>query len=184
MKVAIGISGSSGSIYAKLLLDTLIKVKELELALVISKNAYLNFQNELDHFQPESYGIKIYDAHDFNAPFASGSAQWDALVVCPCSAGFMAKVSAGLANDLMSRAAQVMLKERKKLILVLRETPLSLIHIESMRLITLAGGIICPAIPSFYAKNNELNSILATVTNRVVDLLGINNESFRWGSDK
>ncbi|NOT37641.1 MAG: UbiX family flavin prenyltransferase [Saprospiraceae bacterium] len=182
MKIAIGISGSSGSIYAKLLMDKLITFPGLQLAMVISENARKNIVNELTDFIPESYGVKIYTSKDFNAPFASGSAQWDALVVCPCSAGFMCKVSSGLADDLMSRSAQVMLKERKKLILVFRETPLSLIHIDAMRTITLAGGIICPAIPSFYSGDKDLYSILSTVTNRVIDLLGIKNESFRWGN--
>ncbi|MCC6815516.1 MAG: UbiX family flavin prenyltransferase [Saprospiraceae bacterium] len=181
MKIVVGVSGSSGTIYAKLLLEKLIQIDDLQLALIISDNAKKNIQNELPDFIPESYGIKIYSSNDFNAPFASGSAQWDALIVCPCSAGFMSKVSSGLADDLMSRTAQVMLKERKKLILVLRETPLSLMHIESMKLITLAGGIICPAIPSFYSRDKDLLTILSSVTNRVIDLVGLNSHSFRWG---
>ncbi len=181
MKIAVGISGSSGAIYAKLLLERLVKIEALELALVISDNALININLEIPDFNPQSWGIKEYKSFDFNAPFASGSANWDGLVVCPCSAGFMAKVAHGNASDLMSRAAQVMLKERKKLILVLREMPFSLIHIENMRLITLAGGIICPAIPSFYSGSSNLEEILATVPNRVMDLLGLNNQSFRWG---
>lgn len=182
MKIAIGISGSSGTIYAKSLLDKLSVISGIELAIVISGNALKNISNELSNFKPEEYGIKIYNTTDFNAPFASGSAQWDALIVCPCSAGFMAKVSSGLADDLMSRAAQVMLKERKKLVLVLRETPLSLIHIENMRTITLAGGIICPAIPSFYSNHYEIDDIISSVTNRVIDIVGIDSKSFRWGN--
>lgn len=183
MKIAIGISGSSGSIYSKLLLDRLCKMKDIELALTLSKNARENMAIELPDFDISKYGIKEFSIDDFNAPFASGSANWDALVICPCSAGFLAKVSAGLANDLMSRGAQVMLKERKKLILVFRESPLSLIHIENMRTVTLAGGIICPAIPSFYSGNQSLEEMLSTVVNRTIDLLGLESSSFRWGSE-
>ncbi|MEO6190073.1 MAG: UbiX family flavin prenyltransferase [Saprospiraceae bacterium] len=183
MKIAIGISGSSGTIYAKLLLDKLSKISDIELALVVSKNAKANLNIEIPNFDLSTYGILEYASGDFNAPFASGSAKWDALVVCPCSAGFLAKVSSGLADDLMSRTAQVMLKERKKLILIFRETPLSLIHIENMKTVTLAGGIMCPAIPSFYSGSNNLNDILSSVTNRVIDLLGLESNSFEWGVD-
>jgi 4-hydroxy-3-polyprenylbenzoate decarboxylase len=183
MKIAIGISGSSGSIYSKLLLDKLSKIPDVELALILSKNARANIAIELPDFDIKKYGIKEFSMDDFNAPFASGSARWDALVICPCSAGFLAKVSAGLADDLMSRGAQVMLKERKKLILVFRESPLSLIHIENMKTVTLAGGIICPAIPSFYAGAQSIEDMLSTVVNRTIDLLGLDSASFRWGSE-
>lgn len=184
MKIVVGISGSSGSIYARLLLDCLTQMEGLELALVISSNARENIKLELPNWNIESYGIPIFDKKDFSAPFASGSARWDALVVCPCSAGFLAKVASGLADDLMSRAAQVMLKERKKLILVFRESPLSLIHIENLKTVTLSGGIISLACPSFYTDAVDLNQILATVVHRVIDLLGLEYQSFRWGAQK
>jgi 4-hydroxy-3-polyprenylbenzoate decarboxylase len=181
MKIAIGISGSSGAAYARVLLDSLQKMENLEIGLVVSEQAKVNWNMENPEKSWDSYPFRYYDKHDFHAPFASGSAGWDALVVCPCSAGFLAKAAHGLADDLMSRAAQVMLKERKKLILVLRETPFSLIHIENMRMVTLAGGIICPAIPSFYSGPTRLDELLATVTNRVIDLCGLDSKSYRWG---
>ncbi len=181
MKIAIGVSGSSGSRYAKILIESLSQIKDVELGLVFSQNARVNWNLENPEIKWDQYPLKYYDVADFSAPFASGSAGWDAVIICPCSAGFLAKVAQGLADDLMSRAAQVMLKERKKLILVLRETPFSLIHIENMRMITLAGGIVCPAIPSFYSNPQSLDEVLSTVTNRVIDLCGLDSKSYRWG---
>ncbi|MEP7196985.1 MAG: UbiX family flavin prenyltransferase [Saprospiraceae bacterium] len=182
MKIVVAISGSSGSIYAKLLLDKLSQISSIQCAIVMSENARINLQLELPGFIIEDYGIKIFSISDFKAPFASGSAKWDGMIVCPCSAGFLSKVASGLAEDLMSRAAQVMLKERKKLVLVLRETPFSLIHIENMKTVSLSGGIICPAIPSFYSGAKGIEPILSTVTDRAIELLGIESNSFQWGS--
>ncbi|HMW37846.1 MAG: UbiX family flavin prenyltransferase [Saprospiraceae bacterium] len=182
MKIVIGLSGSSGAIYARLLLEKLNRFDGLELAVVVSANAKVNISIEMPDFELTQYRCRVFENHDFNAPFASGSAGWDALVVCPCSAGFLAKVATGLSEDLMSRTAQVMLKERKKLLFVFRETPLNLIHIENMKTVTLAGGIICPAVPSFYAGEKEADRIFSSVTDRVIDLLGLDSDSFRWGS--
>ncbi|HVE61068.1 MAG TPA: UbiX family flavin prenyltransferase, partial [Chitinophagaceae bacterium] len=113
--------------------------------------------------------------------FASGSAQYDAMIIIPCSMGTLARIAAGISNDLVTRGADVMLKERKKLVLVLRETPYNLIHIKNMKTVTLAGGIICPASPSFYSKPQTIEQAASTVVDRVLDLAGIKNESFRWG---
>ena len=143
--------------------------------------ALVNWKLENPEVDLNSYPINYYGPNDFNAPFASGSARWDGMIVCPCSAGFLAKVATGIAEDLMSRAAQVMLKERKKLILVFRETPLSLIHIENMKKVTLAGAIVCPAVPSFYSKPKDLDEVLSTVTDRAIDLVGLDSKSYQWG---
>ena len=181
MKIVIAVSGSSGSRYAKILIEKLQKMQELELALVYSQQALVNWKLENPEVDLNSYPINYYGPNDFNAPFASGSARWDGMIVCPCSAGFLAKVATGIAEDLMSRAAQVMLKERKKLILVFRETPLSIIHIENMKKVTLAGAIVCPAVPSFYSKPKDLDEVLSTVTDRAIDLVGLDSKSYQWG---
>jgi 4-hydroxy-3-polyprenylbenzoate decarboxylase len=115
------------------------------------------------------------------APFASGSAGYHALVVIPCSMGTLGRIAAGISDDLITRAADVQLKERRKLILVTRETPLNLIQIRNMATVTEAGGIICPATPSFYSLPTNMEELALTVVHRVVDLLGLNIDSYRWG---
>ena len=118
---------------------------------------------------------------DFNAPFASGSGQFDTMIIIPCSMGTLGRIASGISNDLISRAADVILKERRKLICVVRDTPYNLIHIRNMETITLAGGIICPAAPSFYSKPTSIEQVAATVVDRVLDLAGFDIKTFRWG---
>jgi 4-hydroxy-3-polyprenylbenzoate decarboxylase len=118
---------------------------------------------------------------DFMAPFASGSAKYEVMLVCPCSMGLLGRIAAGISTDLTTRAADVILKERRKLILVTREMPLSLIHLRNMETVTLAGGIICPATPSFYGKPLTIEEVAGTVIDRVLDLSGLDWQSFRWG---
>ena len=182
-KIVLGISGSSGSIYARLLLTRLAALTEqvADCGIVMSENARINWDLEQPGVRVDSFGFRIYDPRDFNAPFASGSARFDTMIVCPCSMGTLGRIAHGLSDDLLTRAADVILKERRKLILVPRETPYSLIHIENMRLITLAGGIICPATPSFYSRPQTIDDLAETVVNRILDLAGIENQSFRWG---
>jgi 4-hydroxy-3-polyprenylbenzoate decarboxylase len=115
------------------------------------------------------------------APFASGSAKYNTLIICPCSMGTLARIATGISNDLITRAADVILKERRKLILVTRDTPLSLIHINNMKTVTEAGAIICPATPSFYSKPQTIEEVAATVIDRVIDLAGLEQVSYRWG---
>jgi 4-hydroxy-3-polyprenylbenzoate decarboxylase len=114
------------------------------------------------------------------APFASGSAKFDTMVIVPCSMGTLGRIAGGISDDLISRAADVILKERRKLILVARDTPFNLIHIRNMATVTEAGGIICPAIPSYYSKPQTIEELAMTVVNRVVDLIGLQNESYEW----
>jgi 4-hydroxy-3-polyprenylbenzoate decarboxylase len=114
------------------------------------------------------------------APFASGSAKYNIMVVCPCSMGTMARIATGMSNDLITRAADVILKERRKLILVTRDTPLSLIHINNMKTVTEAGGIILPASPSYYSKPKTIEELAATVADRIIDLMGLENDTYRW----
>jgi flavin prenyltransferase len=182
-KIAVAITGASGSIYAKVLLDKLRNLSSQydELSIVMSDNAKTVWEHELGNSSYKDYGFKNYSKMDFNAPFASGSAKYNIMIVCPCSMGTLARISAGISNDLITRAADVVLKERRKLILVTRDTPLSLIHINNMKTVTEAGGIICPATPSFYSKPQTIEQVAATVIDRVIDLAGLENESYRWG---
>ena len=183
-KIVIGISGSSGSIYAHSLLSKLKECKEdIEVGVVMSPNAIINWELEIGKFSESEIPFKIYDSNDFFAPFASGSALYKYMVVCPCSMGTLGKIASGISNDLMTRAADVVLKERRKLILVTRETPLSLIHINNMKTATEAGGIILPASPSFYSKPNTKEEITSTVTDRIMDLLDIERDTYRWSSN-
>ena len=179
----IAITGASGAIYAKLLLDKLQQLGNqiAEVSVVMSDNARQVWQLELDNDGHKNYPFKFFDKNDFMAPFASGSAKYDTMVIIPCSMGTLGRIAAGISNDLTTRAADVILKERRKLILVARDMPLSLIHIRNMETITLAGGIICPAVPSFYSKPQSIEDVAMTVVNRVIDLMGLESESYRWG---
>lgn len=182
-KIVVAITGASGSIYAKQLLDKLVKLKDqiADIGLVFSKNAKEIWEYELENTSYRDYPFKIYEPTDFYAPFASGSAQYDTMIICPCSMGTLGRIASGTSDDLITRAADVMLKERQKLILVLREIPYSLIHIKNMETVTLAGGIICPATPSFYSKPKSIDEVIQTVTNRLLDLAEFKIDSKRWG---
>lgn len=180
-KIAVGITGASGSIYAKVLLDKLCLLKEITVGLVMSNNAKTVWKTELGEEGFSDLPFKIYGKHDFNAPFASGSALYDTLIICPCSMGTMGRIAAGTSDDLLTRAADVVLKERRRLILVPRDTPLNLIQLRNMVTITEAGGVICPAMPSFYSRPENFEEMAATVVDRVLQLAGFELESFRWG---
>ncbi|MBK9400544.1 MAG: UbiX family flavin prenyltransferase [Bacteroidetes bacterium] len=181
-KIVVGVTGASGAIYAKVLLEklTLLQDQLLEVAVVFSDNARDVWEYELGHKDYSRLPFKVYDKGDFMAPFASGSARFETMIICPCSMGTMARIAHGISGDLITRAADVILKERRKLILVTRDTPLSLIHIDNMRTITMAGGIIAPASPSFYSKPESLENLAATVVDRVLDLAGLENVTYRW----
>ena len=181
-KIVLAITGASGSIYAKVLLDKLVLLQDQveAVGVILSDNAKTVWQYELGNKDYEKLPFEIYDKRDFNAPFASGSAKFRTMIVCPCSMGTMGRIAHGVSDDLLTRSADVILKERRKLILVARETPLSLIHIENMRSITLAGGIICPATPSFYSRPEDFEQMAATVVDRVIDLCGLEIDSYTW----
>lgn len=182
-KLVIAVTGASGSIYAKVLLDKLTQLADQleEVSLVFSDNAKEVWTLELGNQDYTQYTFKSYGKNDFYAPFASGSAKYNTLIICPCSMGTLARIATGISNDLITRAADVMLKERRKLILVTRDTPLSLIHINNMKTITEAGGIVCPASPSFYSKPKNFEELAATVIDRVIDLAGLHQDAYRWG---
>lgn len=182
-KIVIAISGASGSVYTKILLDKLLLLQpEIEeVGIVMSHNAKDVWKYELVDNSYLNYPFKFYEKTDFTAPFASGSAQFDTMIVCPCSMGTLSRIASGISDDLTTRAADVILKERRKLILVVRETPYNLIHINNMKTVTEAGGIICPATPSFYSRPQTIEEVAATVVDRVLDLAGLSNNSYRWG---
>lgn len=182
-RIVIAITGASGSIYAKLLLEKLLAAKDQwnELSVVMTENARTVWQTELDDASYQSFPVKFYGTNDFMAPFASGSGQYDTMIIVPCSMGTLGRIATGISNDLITRAADVILKERRKLICVIRDTPYNLIHIRNMEAVTLAGGIICPATPSFYSKPSTIEAAAATVVDRVLDLAGIVINTYRWG---
>ncbi|HTL80831.1 MAG TPA: UbiX family flavin prenyltransferase [Bacteroidia bacterium] len=181
-KIVVAISGASGSVYAKVLLDKLQQLSSQidSVGVVMSDNAKQIWKQEIGDDSFEKYPFTFYSKMDFNAPFASGSSSFRHMIVCPCSMGTLARIASGISNDLVTRAADVMLKERRRLILITRDTPLSLIHINNMKTVTEAGGIICPASPSFYSNPKNFEELAATVIDRVIDLCGLEQKTFRW----
>jgi len=185
MKLVVAVGGASGSVYAQRLLQALATTARapqsaLEVAVCFSRSGGEVWRHELgaDYAGP----FRRYQLDDFRAPFASGSAGWDAMAVIPCSTGGLARIAHGVSDDLIGRAADVMLKERRKLVLVVRETPLSLVHLENMLAVTRAGAIVLPAAPSFYSKPATLEAVLDTVVGRVLDQIGIPHQLMpRWG---
>ena len=184
-KIIVAITGASGAIYAKLLLDNLLKLpNQIEkVGVVMSDNAKEVWRFELGNTDYDNYPYTFYHKMDFNAPFASGSAKFDTMIIIPCSMGTLSRIAHGISNDLISRAADVILKERRKLIAVVRDTPFSLIHINNLKAVTEAGGIICPASPSFYSLPKTIEEVAQTVVNRVIDLAGLESESYRWNEE-
>src|ERR1051326_7581289 len=181
-KIVFAITGASGSIYAKLLLEKLLRLKDQwqELSVVMSSNAKEVWKTELGNEDFANYPVRSFEKNDFNAPYASGSAQYNIMIVVPCSMGTLGRIANGISDDLVARAADVILKERRKLILVIREAPYNLIHIKNMEVITLAGGIICPATPSFYHQPKSVEELVSTVIDRIFDLAGFDIKTSRW----
>jgi 4-hydroxy-3-polyprenylbenzoate decarboxylase len=181
-RIVLAITGGSGSVYGKTLLEKLQKVESPpeEIAVIFSSTGRDIWMDEIGHPFVPSGTAKEYDNNTYYAPFASGSSQYDTMIICPASMGMAGRIANGLSDNLITRAADVMLKERRKLILVPRESPYSLIHLENLRKLTLAGAIICPASPSFYSKPQSIEDLINTVVDRVMDLAGFNNHSFRW----
>jgi len=182
-KIVVAITGASGSVYPRLLLSKLMGVKDQweELSVVMTTNAKEVWKIELGSEDYTDLPVKFYEQNDFNAPFASGSGQYNTMIIIPCSMGTLGRIASGVSNDLISRAADVILKEKRRLICVLRDAPYNLIHIRNMETVTLAGGIICPATPSFYSKPTTVEAVASTVVDRVLDLAGIDIKTFRWG---
>ncbi|MFO7789724.1 MAG: UbiX family flavin prenyltransferase, partial [Bacteroidota bacterium] len=178
--IIIAITGASGCIYAKRLIEKLENTKNApRISIIMSEVGKQVWKTELGAL-PE-FKHKVYHEKDFMAPFASGSSVANSMVAIPCTMGSLGKMAHGIADNLITRAADVILKEKKQLIIVPREMPLNLIHIENMKLLSLAGATIIPACPSFYSKPANINALVDTVVDRVLDHLGYAPESAtRW----
>lgn len=183
-RIVIGVTGASGSPYAQRILGFLAEHAEqleLDVHVVFTRFGRLVWGDEVGTDPAEAYPFPIYKSHDMLAPFASGSAGFEAMAIVPCSAGSLARIASGVSTDLVGRAADVMLKERKRLILVLRESPYNLVHLRNMVAVTEAGAIVLPASPSFYGAPGGVVELLDTVTARILDQLGVPNElTRRW----
>ena len=182
-KIVIAITGASGSIYANILLTklSLLNNQIEKIGVILTENAKAVWQTELGNDNYKNFALDFYTQQDFSAAFASGSGQYNTMIIVPCSMGTLGRIATGISNDLITRAADVILKERRKLICVARDMPYSLIHIRNMEAITLAGGIICPATPSFYSIPKSIEEVAATVVDRIIDLAGLQQNSYRWG---
>jgi 4-hydroxy-3-polyprenylbenzoate decarboxylase len=181
-KIIVAVTGASGSVYALRLLEKIGNLKEPpeEIAVVFSDTAKEIWVIETGEKYSPKPPEKEYDNNSFYAPFASGSSRFDTMIVCPASMGTIGRIANGTSDDLIARAADVILKERRRLIIVPRETPYNLIHINNMKTLTLAGAIICPATPSFYSKPQTIDDLVMTVVDRITDLAGFDTDTFRW----
>lgn len=183
MKITIAITGASGAIYAQTIIARLSENESVkQIHLIVSANAYGIIEQETSSKWLKSLNNKvtIIDNNNFYTPVASGSNCDDAMIIIPCSSGVMGRIAGGISDSLITRSADVILKERKKLIIVIRETPYNLIHIENMKTITLAGGVILPATPSFYREECNVESIVLSVVERVEQQIGLDNKSYKW----
>ena len=181
-KIILAVTGASGSIYALKLLDKLssLKTPPSEIAVVFSDTAKEIWESETRKKYLPVPPAKVFENNNFYAPFASGSSAYGTMIICPASMGTLGRIANGVSDDLICRAADVMLKERRRLIIVPRETPYNLIHIKNMETLTLAGAVICPATPSFYSKPETIDDLVMTVVNRIIELAGLDSESYRW----
>ncbi|HXU79536.1 MAG TPA: UbiX family flavin prenyltransferase [Methylomirabilota bacterium] len=180
MRILVAITGASGTLYAQRLLDNL-DPKQHELHVVMSNYAHAVVAEELPGGLRIPDGATAHNLRSMNAPFASGSNAPDAMVIVPCSMGTLGRIAHGLSEDLLLRAADVTLKEKKKLILVPRETPLNLVHVKNFELLILAGATILPANPSFYTSPQTIEQVVDTVVARILDHLGIAHKLVaRW----
>jgi len=187
-KVIVGVTGASGAIYGKMLLQRLHGLQDQidTCGIIFSENAKAVWKFELGENpdgvnHPDGVKMKVYNPDNFFAPMASGSAGNDVMFICPCTMGTLGRIAGGISSDLITRAADVMLKERKKLILIPREAPYSLIHLGNMKRLTKAGAIICPASPSFYSKPATIEELILTVVDRVLILGGFDLDIYSWG---
>jgi len=182
-KIIVAVTGASGSLYAKLLLKWLEDNNEQlkDVALIFSDTAKKVWEYELDDQSYNNFPWKQFENNDFYAPVASGSSDYETMIIIPCSMGTLGRIANGTSDDLLIRAADVILKEKRNLILVPRETPYNLIHIKNMKTLIKAGAVICPATPSFYSKPQNIDDLVRTVVFRVLQLAGFSVEGYKWG---
>ncbi len=181
-KIVIGVTGASGAVYAAALFSQLNKLSAQidEVAIVFSETAKIVWKQEIAENFTNDYGFKLYEPKDFFAPFASGSSDFDTMLIVPCTMGTLGRIASGLSNDLITRTADVMLKENRQLILMVRETPFNLIHVENMRKVILSGGKIFPAIPSFYNHPQSVDEVVKDLILRLLEFSGFKVEMSRW----
>jgi flavin prenyltransferase len=188
-KIVVGVTGASGAPYAKRLLGWLAERAraegDVEVGVCLSATAPEVWALECGGDIREAIdAFPIWGMRDYKAPFASGSAGWHAMAIVPCSMGTCARIAHGISDTLLTRAADVMLKERRALVVVPRETPLSVIHLENLTALARAGAVVLPAMPSFYGKTRTLEQAVDTVVGRVLDQLGLEHDLFRRWGDK
>lgn len=185
-RIIIGITGASGSVYARLLVEHLLRSQEVaELAVVLSDNgkAVAEYEGQAFPSGKSDPRIRYFGNGDMFAPPASGSAGYDSMAVIPCSMGTAGRIASGVSDSLITRAADVMLKERRRLILVPREAPYGTIHLRNMTALSECGAIVMPASPSFYSRPGDIEELCMTVVERVLSLLEIDGDRYRWGND-
>jgi 4-hydroxy-3-polyprenylbenzoate decarboxylase len=182
-KIVVGVTGASGAPYARRLLQVLGERDDVELGVCVSQTAPEVWALECGGELREAVGVPVWGVRDYRAPFASGSAGWHAMAVVPCSMGTAARIAHGISDTLLTRAADVILKERRTLVVVPRETPLGLVHLENLTQLARLGAVVLPAMPSFYSRPATLGEALDTVVGRVLDHLGLEHGLVRrWGS--
>jgi 4-hydroxy-3-polyprenylbenzoate decarboxylase len=183
--IIIAVTGASGALYGKLIFREIEKHKEKigKAAVVFSRNARGVWQHELGEEPVIPAFFREYDTHDFYSPLASGSSDFNSMIVIPCSMGTLGRMASGTSDDLLLRAADVMLKEKRQLIIVPRESPFNLIHLRNMTSLAEAGATIIPAIPSFYSHPANIEELAMTVVDRVMAHTGIAEPGFRWGAE-
>ncbi|TAN30109.1 MAG: UbiX family flavin prenyltransferase [Actinomycetota bacterium] len=180
-RLIVGVSGSSAPQLALTMLNSLREIESVEVHLVLSRGAEKSIAYELGmtRKEVEELGDVVYDPDDLGAAISSGSFETMGMVVIPCSMRTLAAVASGYTPDLLTRTADVCMKERRRLVLVTRETPLSLIHLRNMETVTLAGGIILPPVPAFYHRPKSIDDLLKQTVGKVLDQVGIKHELFR-----
>ena len=180
-KVILAVTGASGAIYARKTLEALLKIDSLEeIAVILSDNGRAVMAYEKETLNDTDPRVIYYDNDDlFSAP-SSGSADYDAMVIVPCSVGSVGRIASGVSFDLIGRSADVMLKERRRLIIVVRETPFSTIHLRNLTMLSECGAVILPASPSFYSFPQDIEALCDTVVERIIKMLGAESNRYRW----
>lgn len=180
-RIIVAITGAAGSVYGVRLLEELRGHDDIETHLIVSRAGFLNVATELEMRRSglEALADVVHDNRDIGATIASGSFRTDGMLVAPCTMKTLAAISIGLADNLVSRAADVVLKERRRLVLMVRETPLNLAHLKNMTAVTEMGGIIFPPVPSFYARLDNLDDMVNQTVGRMLDLFDIDSSLVR-----
>ena len=183
-KIVVGITGASGAPYARRLLHVLRERDDVEVGVCLSSTAPEVWKVECGGDVREAIPFPVWGTRDYGAPFASGSAGWNAMAIVPCSMGTAARIAHGISDTLLTRAADVMLKERRTLVVVPRESPLSVIHLENLTTLARAGALVLPAMPAFYGRPETLEQAIDTVVARILDHLALDHTLVkRWGSE-